>query len=45
MAYYMDEVITVIIDEELKKMMNKININWSDFIRKAIINKIEEEKI
>ncbi len=37
-------VITVRISEELKKMMNEININWSDFIRKAIINKIEEEK-
>jgi len=37
-------VITVRINEEIKKMMNKININWSEFIREAIRNKIEEER-
>ncbi|MEM2084119.1 MAG: hypothetical protein QXY18_00525 [Nitrososphaerota archaeon] len=37
-------VITVRINEEIKKMMKKIDINWSEFIREAIKNKIEEEK-
>ena len=37
-------VITVRIDEETKKMMDKININWSEAIRQAIRRTIEEEK-
>lgn len=37
-------VITVRIDDETKKLMNEIRINWSEFIREAIRKKIEEEK-
>ena len=37
-------VITVRIDEETKKMMDKININWSEAIRQAIKRTIEEER-
>ena len=37
-------VITVRIDEETKRMMDKININWSEAIRQAIKRTIEEEK-
>ena len=37
-------VITVRIDEETKKMMDKININWSEAIRQAIRRTIEEER-
>ncbi|MEM1509152.1 MAG: hypothetical protein QW291_00465 [Thermofilaceae archaeon] len=37
-------VITVRIDEETKKMMRQIKINWSEFIRGAVRAKIEEEK-
>lgn len=37
-------VITVRIDEETKKMMSKIRINWSEFIRNAIRSKVIEEK-
>jgi len=41
---YVMTVITVRIDEELKRRMKEIKINWSEFIRNAIANKIEEEK-
>ena len=37
-------VITVRIDEELKRLMDEIDINWSEFIRNAIREKIIEEK-
>ncbi|MGB9760742.1 MAG: hypothetical protein ACPLZG_13010 [Thermoproteota archaeon] len=37
-------IITVRVDEEIKKMMKEIKINWSDFIRDAIKSKIDEEK-
>jgi len=35
--------ITVEIDEETKRMMDDIRIDWSEFIRNAIRNKIMEE--
>jgi len=37
-------VITVRIDEETKRLMKQIKINWSEFIRNAIKCKIEEER-
>ncbi|MGB9895582.1 MAG: hypothetical protein ACPLN2_06760 [Thermoproteota archaeon] len=37
-------IITVRVDEEIKKMMKEIKINWSDFIKDAIKSKIDEEK-
>ncbi len=37
-------VITVRIDEETKRMMERVRINWSEFIRSAIRNKIMEER-
>ena len=37
-------VITVRIDEETKRLMKQIKINWSEFIRNAIKSKIEEER-
>lgn len=36
--------VTVKIDEELKKMMSKIKINWSEYIREAIRRRIELEQ-
>ncbi|MGB9717106.1 MAG: hypothetical protein ACPL4E_01525 [Thermoproteota archaeon] len=36
-------VITIRVDEETKRMMKKMRVNWSDFIRNAIRMKIEEE--
>ena len=36
--------ITVRIDEETKRLMKQIKINWSEFIRNAIKGKIEEER-
>jgi Arc/MetJ-type ribon-helix-helix transcriptional regulator len=36
--------ITVRVDEETKKLMRQIRINWSEFIRNAIRAKIEEER-
>ncbi len=37
-------IITVRVSEEIKKKMKEVNINWSEFIRKAIEDKIYEEK-
>ncbi|MDK2464242.1 MAG: hypothetical protein QI223_05665 [Candidatus Korarchaeota archaeon] len=37
-------VITVRIDEETKRLMERIRINWSEFIRNAIRSKIAEER-
>jgi Arc/MetJ-type ribon-helix-helix transcriptional regulator len=37
-------VITVRVDDETRRMMKEIKINWSEFIREAITRKIEEEK-
>jgi Arc/MetJ-type ribon-helix-helix transcriptional regulator len=37
-------IITVRVDEETKRLMREIRINWSDFIRNAIRDKIEEER-
>ncbi|MCX8188239.1 MAG: hypothetical protein N3F64_00840 [Nitrososphaeria archaeon] len=37
-------IITVRVSEETKKKMKEVNINWSEFIRKAIEDKIYEEK-
>jgi Arc/MetJ-type ribon-helix-helix transcriptional regulator len=37
-------IITVRIDEKTKRMMKEVKINWSDFIRDAIRNRIAEEK-
>jgi len=37
-------IITVRIDDEMKRMMEKLkHINWSEVIRRAISKKIEEE--
>ncbi|OYT31479.1 MAG: hypothetical protein B6U94_03000 [Thermofilum sp. ex4484_79] len=38
-------VISVRVDEELRRKMKKLGyINWSEFIRRAIREKIEEEE-
>ncbi len=37
-------VITVRIDEETKRMMEQVRINWSEFIRNAIREKVAEER-
>jgi Arc/MetJ-type ribon-helix-helix transcriptional regulator len=37
-------IITVRVDGETKRLMREIRINWSDFIRNAIRDKIEEER-
>jgi len=36
--------VTVKVDENLKKMMSKIKINWSEYIREAIKRRIELEE-
>jgi len=30
--------VTIKVDEDLKRMMSKIKINWSEYIREAISN-------
>jgi Arc/MetJ-type ribon-helix-helix transcriptional regulator len=37
-------IITVRVDEETKRMMKQVKVNWSDFIRNAIKSKLEEER-
>jgi len=37
-------VITVRIDEKLKRLMDEIGINWSEFIRNAIRERVMEER-
>lgn len=37
-------VITVRIDDETKKRMERVKINWSEYIRNAIRAKLEEEE-
>jgi len=38
-------VITVKIPLELKERMKEINVNWSEYIRGAILKKIEEQRL
>jgi len=37
-------IITIRVDEETKRMMKEIKVNWSGFVRNAIENKIREER-
>ena len=37
-------VFSVRIDEETKKLMERVKINWSEFIRNAIKNRVMEEE-
>ncbi|MEM4727551.1 MAG: hypothetical protein QXD04_04790 [Candidatus Bathyarchaeia archaeon] len=37
-------VITIRIDEETRRMMKEVRLNWSEYIRNAIKMKIEEER-
>jgi len=36
--------VTVKVDEELKKKMSRVKINWSEYIREAIRRRIELEE-
>ncbi|MFQ5710221.1 MAG: hypothetical protein ACE5GD_00425 [Candidatus Geothermarchaeales archaeon] len=36
--------VTVKVDKELKRKMASVKINWSEYIRKAIIRRIELEE-
>jgi len=38
-------VITVKIPGELKDRMREVNVNWSEYIRGAIVKKIEEQQL
>ncbi|OGD53479.1 hypothetical protein A3K81_03795 [Candidatus Bathyarchaeota archaeon RBG_13_60_20] len=41
----MEEVVSAKIDDETRRKMRRLqNINWSEVIRQAIVNKIEEEE-
>jgi hypothetical protein len=37
-------VITVRVDEETKKMMESLEINWSEFIRQTVRKRIREDR-
>ncbi|MBS7288827.1 MAG: hypothetical protein KIH01_08865 [Candidatus Freyarchaeota archaeon] len=36
--------ITVKVDDELKRRMKRVKINWSEFIRDAILRRVEMEE-
>lgn len=38
-------VVTVKVPRELKRKMKRVKVNWSQYIRKAIQKKINEEKL
>jgi metal-responsive CopG/Arc/MetJ family transcriptional regulator len=38
-------IITVKVPEELKKEMNQVSINWSEYIRDCVQKKIAEQKM
>ena len=38
------ETVTIKVDEGLKRKMEKLNINWSSFIRETIKSKVELEE-
>jgi len=40
-----DIIISLRVPEKLKEEMNKINVNWSEYLRKAIEDKIRREKM
>jgi len=40
----MSEVISTRIPKELKEEMKRVNVNWEDFLRRAIEEKLKEEK-
>ncbi len=40
-----DVIISLRIPEKLKDEMSKLNINWSEYLRKAIEDKIIREKM
>jgi len=37
-------VITVRVDEETKKMMESLEINWSEFIRQTVRERVREDR-
>lgn len=38
-------VITVKVPVELRKKMREVDVNWSEYIRGAILKKIEEQRL
>jgi len=38
-------VITVKVSAELKKKMKQVKVNWSEYIRRAVQKKIEEQRL
>jgi post-segregation antitoxin (ccd killing protein) len=40
-----DTIISLRVPEKLKEEMSKMDINWSEYLRKAIEDKISKEKM
>jgi len=40
-----DVIISLRVPEKLKEEMSKVDVNWSDYLRKAIEDKISREKM
>ncbi len=40
-----DIIISLRVPEKLKEEMSKVNVNWSEYLRKAIEDKISKEKM
>jgi|GEM_PF-180832 len=41
---YMTKVISIRIPEKIKQEMDQVNINWNEYIRDAIVQKVNEER-
>jgi len=39
------EIVCIRISKQLKEEMNKLDVNWSEYLRKAIEEKIRKEKM
>ncbi len=43
--YRKSEIVCIRISKQLKEEMNKLDVNWSEYLRKAIEEKIRKEKM
>ena len=43
-VYNMSEVISIRIPRELKEMMRELEVDWASFVRRAMEEKVREEK-
>ena len=42
---YLSDIITIRVSKELKEEMKKVNINWSQYLRDKIIERLRRERL